>query len=216
MTAMSTEVFGKLPYGRSLTYADLGALREDCRKYELFDGILVVTPSPLSHDQLRSLPDDGHRYELIDGVLVVSPAPKRRHQIAVGEMFVILRAAGPDWARALLAPFDVVLPDTTVLQPDVFVARLSDLTDDGLVGPPLLAVEVLSPSTRAFDLAVKKDRLARAGCPHYWTVDPDRPSITAWTLVDGEYVRSAEAAGDHTFAVTAPFAVELIPADLIR
>ncbi|WP_298446674.1 Uma2 family endonuclease, partial [Gordonia sp. (in: high G+C Gram-positive bacteria)] len=137
---------------------------------------------------MRSLPDDGHRYELIDGLLIVSPAPKRRHQVAVGELFVRLRAASPDVLEALLAPFDVVLPDTTVMQPDILVAPVADLTDDALPGPPLLAVEVLSPSTRIFDLTLKKDRLARAGCPHYWVVDPDEPSITAWSLRDGEYV----------------------------
>ncbi len=35
---------------------------------------------PLTRDDLETMPDDGHRYELIDGVLVVTPAPSNVHQ----------------------------------------------------------------------------------------------------------------------------------------
>jgi len=37
---------------------------------------------------------------------------------------------------------------------------------------PLLAVEILSPSTRRFDLTVKRSRYESAGVPSYWVVDP--------------------------------------------
>jgi len=30
---------------------------------------------PLTYDDLQGMPDDGHRYELVDGVLLVTPAP---------------------------------------------------------------------------------------------------------------------------------------------
>ena len=36
----------------------------------------------MTRADLEAIPDDGHRYELIDGVLVVSPAPSREHQRA--------------------------------------------------------------------------------------------------------------------------------------
>lgn len=49
-------------------------------------------------------------------------------------------------------PPDVVLAPDTVLVPDVVVARRSDLTAQNLPAAPVLAVEVLSPSTRRFDL----------------------------------------------------------------
>ena len=33
----------------------------------------------LTRDDLDAMPDDGYRYELIDGILIVSPAPRRVH-----------------------------------------------------------------------------------------------------------------------------------------
>ncbi|MFD1506389.1 Uma2 family endonuclease [Georgenia yuyongxinii] len=103
----------------------------------------------------------------------------------------------------------------TVLQPDVLVARRSDLSERDLPAPPVLAVEVLSPSTRLIDLHLKRARYEAAGTPSYWVVDPDEPALTAWELIEGRYVRVAHVAGEETFTATAPFAVDVRPADLI-
>ena len=48
---------------------------------------------PLTREDLDAMPEDGHRYELLDGVLVVSPAPRYLHQLAVGELHLLLHAA---------------------------------------------------------------------------------------------------------------------------
>ena len=186
MTVMTTEAPSFLPYGRELTRADLEAM-----------------------------PDDGHRYELIDGVLIVSPSPRFRHQDAVGNLYVILRQAAVGGVKVLLAPFDVVLAEDTVIQPDLLVAPIAAFTDRDLPAAPLLAVEVLSPSTRGVDLLLKKERLQRAGCAHYWVVDPAEPSVLAWSLVDGVYREVAAASGAGVFEVAAPFPVRFTPSSLV-
>lgn len=171
---------------------------------------------PLTYDDLELMPDDGHRYELIDGVLLVSPSPLHRHQIASRELFLRLHAAAPDPRfQVLFAPLDVVLADDTVLIPDLIVARAGDFTERNLPVPPLLAVEVLSPSTRRFDLMVKHSRLEAAGCPAYWVVDPDVPRLIAWELRDGAYVEVADVSGSEPFHATMPFPVTVVPADLL-
>ena len=185
MVAMTNEVIG-LPRGRSLTRADLDAM-----------------------------PDDGHRYELIDGLLVVSPAPRPVHQRAIGNVYIALRAQCPPDLEALFAPLDVALSDDTVMQPDLLVGRRNDFTTRDLPVAPILAIEVLSPSTRAYDLLLKKDRLQRAGCQHYWVVDPDIPAITAWALRDGAYTEVATVAGDGVLTVTEPYEISLVPTALI-
>lgn len=80
----------------------------------------------------------------------------------------------------------------------------------------MLAVEVLSPSTRHVDLTLKPSRLAAAGCPSYWVVDPAVPSLTAFELRGGSYAEVATATGDEDFAAVAPYAVTIRPADLVR
>ncbi|WP_347355121.1 Uma2 family endonuclease [Intrasporangium sp.] len=118
---------------------------------------------PLVRADLAALPDDGHRHELIDGVLIVTPAPALGHQRVVGRLHLLLSAATPPGLEVVLAPFAVALADDTELQPDLIVARTADFTPRELPGPPLLAIEVLSPSTRRIDLTLKRDRLEAAG-----------------------------------------------------
>ena len=170
---------------------------------------------PLTREDLDAMPDDGHRYELIDGVLVVSPSPRRRHQQLVGGLFTALLPACPPDLQLLLGPFDVVLADDTVLVPDVIVAPRAQFTERDLPGAPLLSIEVLSPSTRRFDQLVKRDRLQAAGAGAYWLVDPDVPAVTVLELRDGQLVETARAAGSETLTVTFPFALTLRPSDLV-
>lgn len=169
----------------------------------------------LTRNDLDAMPDDGHRYELIDGVLIVSPAPSPAHQRASFRLSLLLHAALPSDVELLPAPFDVALADDTVIQPDLVVAPIDDFTDRDLPVAPILAVEVLSPSSRGIDLLLKKGRLERAGCAHYWVVDPQEPSITGWTLTDGAYRQVGRAVGTEAFEVAEPFDVRVIPAELV-
>jgi Uma2 family endonuclease len=162
------------------------------------------------------MPDDGHRYELVDGCLVVTPAPAWQHQSVVYRLARLLDDARPDRSfRVFVAPLDVVLDDFTVLQPDILVTRRSDLGERDLPRAPLLAVEILSLSTRHIDLTLKRSRYEHAGCPAYWVVDLEAPSVTAWELVGGRYELTAEVAGDATMVATHPYPVTVVPTDLV-
>jgi Uma2 family endonuclease len=101
----------------------------------------VPAGRPFTVDDLESMPDDGHRYELIDGVLLVSPVPSLAHQEAAGMLYVLLRSACPPDLHVVIAPFEWRPSDATGIQPDVLVARRADLlTVDGLkhlIKPPL-------------------------------------------------------------------------------
>ncbi len=171
--------------------------------------------APLTEDDLAQMPDDGHRYELVDGVLLVSPSPKLGHQRCVGNVFVLLHGARQPEHEVLVAPFDVRLSPTTVVIPDVLVAWKVDLTPARLEKAPLLAVEVRSPSTALIDQGTKRLVYEAAGVPAYWMVDPDVPSLTVLHLQDGCYVEHAVAAGEEAYAATFPFPVTVIPARLL-
>jgi Uma2 family endonuclease len=171
---------------------------------------------PLARADLQVLPDDGHRYELIDGTLIVSPAPRLAHQRVVGNLYVALRAACPAHLEVVLAPFAVALADDTEVQPDLLVAPRDQLTERELPGPPLLAVEVLSASTRRVDRLLKRDRLQEARVGSYWLLEPGGPSMTVLELRDGRYVEVAAGEGGDEVRVEWPFRLTVVPAALLR
>lgn len=175
----------------------------------------------LTVDDLEHLPDDGHRYELIDGVLVVSPSPVWAHQAAQAAIHRLLHAACPPHLRVVGAPFDWRESRSTLLIPDVLVTRFDALREvEGgqyLLEPPLLAVEVLSPSTRRFDRLTKLSVYEDAGVASYWLIDPDpdQPGLTVLEHSDGRYVETAKVTGAESWTAIRPFPVEITPADLL-
>jgi len=114
-----------------------------------------------------NLPEES-RYEILDGDLLVSPSPNASHQRIVKKLARIfgrlLEDAG--LGEIFVAPFDVVLSDTDVVQPDIlFISkeRASIVKERAVFGAPDLAVEVLSPATAERDRTVKAKLYARAG-----------------------------------------------------
>lgn len=164
---------------------------------------------------LESLPADGLRYELVDGILLVSPAPRPVHQEAVTELLVLLHAARSQDLKVYVAPLDWQPNDVTSLQPDLLVVRRTDVRERNVVAPLVLAVEVLSRSTRRYDQVLKASVYAEHGVASYWMVDPVEPSIVAYDLKDGGYVEVGRAAGDESVTLTTPFEITVTPNSLV-
>jgi Uma2 family endonuclease len=127
-----------------------------------------------------------------------------------------LHAARPEGQQAYAGPLDWFVDDRNVYVPDLLVARRQDLTERNLVRPPVLAVEVLSPSTRSVDLVRKRAAYEKAGLAHYWVVDPTLPAVTVLERVGGRLVEVAAAKGDEALALERPFPVTVVPAQLLR
>ena len=171
---------------------------------------------PFTVDDLEAMPDDGNRYELIDGMLFVSPAPVPRHQKIVLRLGMLLENACPHGLQVLPGPLSVRPSSSTELQPDLLVARGEDLTEKLLPVAPLLAVEVLSPSTALYDRNTKKAAYERLGVPSYWVVDPQQPSLTAFELAEnGSYRLVAEVKGEDGYEAQHPFPVRIVPVELL-
>ena len=150
----------------------------------------------LTYDDYAALPDDGRRYELYDGELVLTPSPNTRHQLAIGNLYVLMveHVRRHGLGQVFLSPIDVILSRVTVLQPDlVYVAtdRAGIVTERAIEGAPTLVVEVLSPSTSARDRGVKQALYARHGVPHYWIVDPAARFLQAMRLDGAAYAAGA-------------------------
>jgi Uma2 family endonuclease len=171
----------------------------------------------LTVDDLDRMPDDGRRYELLDGALIVSPRPRVLHQEVALELAIELKAACPAQMRVIPEPA-VMLSRHTEFDPDIVVIHQDRIDDTKLAEPPLLIVEVRSPSTALIDLNRKKAAYERFGAPSYWIVDPDRdrPELTVFELDGPEYREVARVAGATPFLARQPFEVEIVPARLVE
>jgi Uma2 family endonuclease len=176
----------------------------------------IETQGRFTRADLDAMPDDGRRYELLDGAIIVTPAPSRDHQRAVLRTARLLDDASPPDMEAFVAPLDTVLPTGDVLEPDVLVVSRDHPHAKDVTEVPLLAVEVLSPSSRRRDVGDKLTAYRDAGVPSYWVIDPVNPRLRAWQLQDGEYVEVANIGGDEEWTAEAPFPVTFRPVDLTR
>jgi Uma2 family endonuclease len=169
-------------------------------------------------DELDRMPDDGRRYELLDGVLIVSPRPRVLHQEVAFQLAVELHDACPAQLRVIPEPA-VQLTRITEFDPGIVVIRRELLREAKVTEPPLLIVEVRSPSTALIDLNRKKAAYEQFGVPSYWIVDPDpdRPELTVYELgPDGRYEEGGRVHGPTPFRAVKPFAVDIIPAQLVE
>jgi|SRR5271157_774215 len=161
----------------------------------------------LTYEDYCLLPNNGKRYEIIDGELFVTPSPLRRHQRVLANLLYYLTefVKKHDWGEVYPAPFDVVFSSFDVVEPDILYvsnARASIVTEKNVQGAPDLVVEVLSESTAQIDRTTKLKLYARYGVAEYWVIDPVAYSAEIYRLVPGGYELSAQL--DSTQSLTSP------------
>jgi Uma2 family endonuclease len=169
---------------------------------------------PFTVADLDRLPDDGRRYELLDGVLIVSPRPIPVHQWVADRLFRVLDDACPFHLGVMHEPGVEVNPQTE-FAPDLVVIPVDEVVGvSKFTAPPLLVVEIRSPSTALIDLNQKKRAYERFGVPSYWIVGPDLagPEFTVFELRDGRY--ELELKTTEPFTASRPFPVSIVPASL--
>ncbi|WP_280357272.1 Uma2 family endonuclease [Nocardia otitidiscaviarum] len=162
----------------------------------------------LTLDDWIALPHENNRwYELVEGVLVVSPRPMSRHQRAMWRLAAQLEPQLPTDQGVLTEVELVIEPGTppTVRVPDVLVIPTSRIAANLPRWEPadvLLTVEILSDGSRRTDRVTKFAEYAEVGIPHYWLIDLDEPSrLTAFQLIGEHYESAGEYSGRATLAV---------------
>ena len=144
--------------------------------------------------------DDSRRFELFGGEEVVSPSPTTGHQrvsrntVRVIDRFNELHGLG----ELFTAPTDVRLSAYDVVVPDIcFISRerSSIIGEKSIEGAPDLVIEILSPSTQRQDRFRKFTLYATSGVREYWLIDIGARSLTLFTLQDGQFVSVPEQNG---------------------
>lgn len=140
----------------------------------------------LTYEDYLHLPPD-RRWELVEGAPHVVPAPNERHQdIVLGLASTIHQhlhehGGGKVWT----APFDAVLSDVDVVQPDVVFVADDDRhvrTGINIRGNPTWVIEVLSNPYYERD---KFKRYEAAGVGEYWLINPYEDTLEI-SLFDGQ------------------------------
>jgi Uma2 family endonuclease len=147
--------------------------------------------------------------------MAASPVPL--HQWAASQLANLLSgAAGPDLAA--MWGFDIQC-GRKILVPDVVVLPVSMVGSRGPVAAchTVLVGEVESPSTRSNDRFRKWQLYAKAGIRTYLLVDLTPLTVTWYGLVEpNRYAIRGYALGTEPLRLTEPFAVDIVPDDLVR
>jgi len=72
------------------------------------------------------------------------------------------------------------------------------------LSPPLLIIEVVSPSTKSTDYRAKRTEYAARDIPEYWIVDPLEGKVSVLVLSDGWYDVIEFYNGDRLISPTFP------------
>jgi Uma2 family endonuclease len=156
---------------------------------------LAATAGSFSLADLEAMPEDGRRYELIGGAIVMTAAPLPIHQRVAVRLTTILQAAVPDGHELFMAPIDLDLPGGQRVQPDFVVVPSSSVGDQRLTLPVALVGEIVSPGSQSNDRITKRAAYAAAGIPAYWLIDLPAEVITLLALTaTGVYQTVAEGA----------------------
>lgn len=151
-------------------------------------------------DYIYELPD-GERAELIDGQIFNMAPPNRRHQEMVGELHYRIREyidKNNGDCKVYPAPFAVFInkDEYNYVEPDISViCDKNKLDDRGCNGAPDWIIEVVSPSSRRMDYAVKLFKYKNSGVREYWIADPQKNRISV-------YFFEGESMEEYTFSDT--------------
>jgi Uma2 family endonuclease len=175
----------------------------------------------LTYEDYKACPEDGQRYEILEGDIAVTPTPVPRHQELVLRLVLVLhrwieQGAG---GKVYLSPLTVLLADDTVVEPDLFwiaPRSIAVIGEDIVRGAPDLVVEVLSPSTASRDRGTKAKVYAKFGVREYWLIDLSGESVTILVLRGKRFRPHASGTGHRPLESALDPALKLVPAELFR
>jgi len=151
---------------------------------------------PMSREEFYNLPEGPPFYEWCRGEAIEMNQPTADHQRALGYIYQILLDVEENSQFEALINLELSMPDS-LRAPDVCLVRALKPGTTRTKTPTIIAVEILSPSTRRIDLVDKPTEYAEFGIQQYWIVDLKEPSITIQQNVDGNWITAALLTRDN-------------------
>jgi Uma2 family endonuclease len=135
----------------------------------------------MTAEEYLALADDGFRYQLIDGIVVISPRPSAGHQAVVMEIIRQIRLHLERHPLGFLLHDthvhfrSIKAGADRIYRPDiVFIRSERGRPDAGgvVIAPVDLIVEIGSPDTWAQDRTTKRADYEEGSTAEYWLIDP--------------------------------------------
>ena len=135
---------------------------------------------------------DDKRYELINGELIMTPSPVPKHQRVSKKIEFILEkfVSGNNLGEVFYVPCDVYLDNENVVQPDIlFISkdRLDIIGKKNIQGAPNLTIEIISENSVYKDMVQKKRLYAKFNVIEYWIVITEEEEIEVYILEGNAY-----------------------------
>jgi len=135
---------------------------------------------------------EGEYFTIIGGEKIMSPSPTSFHQAIILNLGRILQTwlLQTGLGKLRPAPFDVILSENEVTQPDlvfVLTQHLDRLGEKNFQGAPDLVIEILSPGSVQLDRVKKRELYARHGVTEYWIVSPGERTVEMRRLHGEQY-----------------------------
>lgn len=127
-------------------------------------------------DLLDQLPDDNLKYEILDGVLLVSPSPIPRHQRAIPWLADDPQRRMPGRSRSLHRTAGLAPGQPHSLEPDLLVVAKDRRREEHPAEPGDRSGGAV-PEFATVRPAAEFCPYAEAGIGQHWIGDPDRPSV---------------------------------------
>jgi Uma2 family endonuclease len=148
---------------------------------------MITLPKTYTYQELLNEFDEKTRCEIIENKLFMSPAPNTEHQEISRDLEFLLYTFTREnnLGKVFDAPFDVILDENNVVQPDIlFITNqnIQHLSKKGYHGAPDLIIEIVSPSTFYRDCQEKKSLYEKFGVKEYWIVEPANQVIEIFIL----------------------------------
>lgn len=160
--------------------------------------------------------DDEKRCEIIEGEIFMSPSASASHQEISRdlEFLMWLFVKAKNSGKVFNAPFDVILDENNVVQPDLlFISNknLNLISERGVFGSPDLVVEIVSPSSGYRDKVTKKKLYEKFGVAEFLVVEPQNKSVEVFCLEGKTYelFSSAKENGEVKSKVIDGFSVTI-------
>ena len=130
------------------------------------------------------------RYELVDGIPQARTGAKRVHdQVLVNAHGILYNQMRGHRCRAFSPDTAVRIPAGGIRRPDAGIDCGAFNPTDTWADAPFLVIEILSPSTRTFDLFDKLDEYKSvSSLKHIVLIDPEMPEVRHWFRdADGDW-----------------------------